>query len=187
MGLSGRNLIMFAECQTSACLLFLTFQLKSITNYLICFVIKFLKGIVGFLILVLIALHFFLLSFFFTPIPKALNVLFDIEKSDFISLSELPDYTLNAFLSDKNYEKNFLMISDDLAAFQRLIASSLKLRSRKFFDDDENRELYLNSMNFGGGVVGLQAASEYYFKKPASDLSQNEAMTLVNLFRMFGN
>ena len=144
-----------------------------------------LKGIIGILTIVLIVTHFFLLSFFFTPISKAVNILFDITKADFVQLSDLPDYTSKIFLSDKNYQKDFLIIDNNLSPFQKLISSSLELRSRKFFDENDNKELYLNTMDFGADVIGLQSASRYYFQKSILGLSQNEAIVLVNLFRVF--
>ena len=36
-------------------------------------------------------------------------------------------------------------------------------------------EVYLNSIEMGNGVYGAQAASEYWFRKNAADLSKNEA------------
>lgn len=39
-------------------------------------------------------------------------------------------------------------------------------------------ELYLNYIEFGRGIFGVQAASEYYFNKPASELTRLEAAKL---------
>jgi len=36
-------------------------------------------------------------------------------------------------------------------------------------------EVYLNSIEMGDGVYGIQAASKYWYRKNASDLSKNEA------------
>jgi penicillin-binding protein 1A len=46
---------------------------------------------------------------------------------------------------------------------------------------DEVLELYLNRTYFGDGAYGLDAASEAYFGKPASQLSLIEAATLAGL------
>ena len=147
---------------------------------------KIFKGIIGILIFVLIITHFFLLSFFFTPIPKAVNILFNINKVDFVRLSDLPNYTANTFLSDKDYQKDFLVFNDDLPIFQKIISSSLTFRSKKIFSDNDNKDLYLNVMDFGGNVIGLESASKYYFNKSVFSLTENEMVTLVNLFRVFG-
>ncbi|GGE96871.1 monofunctional biosynthetic peptidoglycan transglycosylase [Chishuiella changwenlii] len=40
-------------------------------------------------------------------------------------------------------------------------------------------EMYLNTSEMGIGVFGVEAASEYYFKKPAKDLSNNEAARIA--------
>jgi monofunctional biosynthetic peptidoglycan transglycosylase len=40
-------------------------------------------------------------------------------------------------------------------------------------------ELYLNVIEWGNGVFGIEAASEYYFGKPASQLSRDEAARLA--------
>jgi monofunctional biosynthetic peptidoglycan transglycosylase len=40
-------------------------------------------------------------------------------------------------------------------------------------------EIYLNSVEWGEGVFGAEAASQYYFKKPAARLSANEAARLA--------
>ena len=36
-------------------------------------------------------------------------------------------------------------------------------------------ERYFNSIEMGQGVFGIEAASQYYFKKSAKNLSKNEA------------
>lgn len=40
-------------------------------------------------------------------------------------------------------------------------------------------EMYLNTSEMGIGVFGVEAASEYYFKKPAKELSSNEAARIA--------
>lgn len=42
-------------------------------------------------------------------------------------------------------------------------------------------ELYLNVVEWGVGIYGVEAASRHYFSKPASDLSPGEAATLAGL------
>ncbi len=45
----------------------------------------------------------------------------------------------------------------------------------KAWSKDIILERYLNSIEMGQGVFGIQAASEYYFGKPAKDLTTSEA------------
>jgi hypothetical protein len=40
-------------------------------------------------------------------------------------------------------------------------------------------EVYLNVAQFGPGIFGVEAASRYYFRKSAADLSRHEAILLV--------
>jgi penicillin-binding protein 1A len=47
------------------------------------------------------------------------------------------------------------------------------------FGKDEILQLYLNHIYFGGPVYGIEAASRYYFGKPASSLDLAEAATLA--------
>ena len=51
----------------------------------------------------------------------------------------------------------------------------------KAYEKDEILELYLNHIYFGGGTRGIEAASQYYFRKPASDLTLREAALLAAL------
>ena len=43
--------------------------------------------------------------------------------------------------------------------------------------------LYLNRVSFGGGAVGIEAASQRYFDKPAKDLSIGEAAMLAGMMK----
>ena len=40
-------------------------------------------------------------------------------------------------------------------------------------------EVYLNSIEMGNGIYGAEAASQYWFKKPASKLSRSEAAAIA--------
>jgi membrane peptidoglycan carboxypeptidase len=42
-------------------------------------------------------------------------------------------------------------------------------------------ELYVNVIEFGPGIFGIEAAAEFYFQKPASELSINESIFLAML------
>ena len=59
------------------------------------------------------------------------------------------------------------------------------VKQQKLFDEDERQELYLNALDFGDDVIGIQSASDYYFKKPVSNLSFEEALTLAGLYKIF--
>jgi monofunctional biosynthetic peptidoglycan transglycosylase len=48
-----------------------------------------------------------------------------------------------------------------------------------FLDKQRILEIYLNSVEWGEGLFGAEAASQYYFRKPASRLGANEAAHLA--------
>ena len=56
-------------------------------------------------------------------------------------------------------------------------AKLLEMRYAK----NEILEFYLNEMPFGGGTNGVEAASQYYFRKSVRDVSLAEAVLLVNV------
>jgi len=43
-------------------------------------------------------------------------------------------------------------------------------------------EVYLNSIEMGNGIYGIEAAAQHYFKKPASKLSAQQAAAIVVCF-----
>ena len=43
--------------------------------------------------------------------------------------------------------------------------------------------MYLNVIEMGKGVYGIEAASQSYFKKPATALSRTEAATIASCLR----
>lgn len=46
---------------------------------------------------------------------------------------------------------------------------------------DRILEVYLNVIEFGNGIYGIEAASNHYFKKSASDLNSDEAALLASV------
>ena len=49
------------------------------------------------------------------------------------------------------------------------------------YSKDEILEGYLNTINYGNGVLGIENASKYYFNKSASDLTLGEASILAGI------
>lgn len=49
----------------------------------------------------------------------------------------------------------------------------------KIWNKQRILEMYLNTSEMGIGVFGIEAASEYYFNKPARDLTKNEAARIA--------
>jgi monofunctional biosynthetic peptidoglycan transglycosylase len=48
-----------------------------------------------------------------------------------------------------------------------------------FWSKERIMEVYLNSIEMGEGIYGAQAASQFYFKKDANKLTQNEAALIA--------
>lgn len=58
---------------------------------------------------------------------------------------------------------------------------SLALQVEEIYSKDEILQMYLNTINYGSGAYGIQAAAERYFSKDASELTLVEAATLVGI------
>ncbi|BDH60565.1 penicillin-binding protein [Lysinibacillus sp. PLM2] len=54
-------------------------------------------------------------------------------------------------------------------------------RLEVFYSKDEILEGYLNTVNYGHGMYGVEAASQYYFSKSASELTLAEAAMLAGI------
>lgn len=57
----------------------------------------------------------------------------------------------------------------------------LARRLEQSLSKDEILELYINHINFGHGHYGIEEAAQFYFDKPARDLSLNEASHLAGV------
>ncbi len=62
---------------------------------------------------------------------------------------------------------------------RKLKEAILALKVEKQYSKDEIITHYLNRAYFGGGAYGIEAAAEYFFAKPASDLTVPEAAMLA--------
>ena len=63
----------------------------------------------------------------------------------------------------------------------REILTAIKLE--QYYTKNEIMELYLNQVYLGGGVYGVEAASQKYFSKPAKDLTVNEAAIIAGIIQ----
>jgi len=50
-----------------------------------------------------------------------------------------------------------------------------------FWSKERILEVYLNSIEMGEGVFGAEAASQYWFKKPASSLTKDQASAIASI------
>ena len=140
------------------------------------------KIIGGFIIIGLLLAHLLLVSFFLAPMPKLLGLLIETEVG-FLTSSDIPE-NVGTFLTDNKVE----VISDyhpDSDFKAQLVASILEVRRSRFMTPSEQLALDMNLLDFGEGIIGLGAASEYYYKKPLLELADKEWITLINLQKIF--
>ena len=95
-----------------------------------------------------------------------------------------------------SWEQGASTISQQLArnlyetiGFKKTIPRKIKeaitsIQIERTYTKDEILEMYLNSIYFGHGVYGIEAAAKQYYNKRAEDLTLDEAATLVGLLRL---
>ena len=76
------------------------------------------------------------------------------------------------------------ILEDQSKAIERKIKEAyIALQLEKQFNKDEILELYLNTIYFGEGAYGVEAASRAYFGKHAKDLTLSECAVITGLVR----
>ena len=72
---------------------------------------------------------------------------------------------------------------DDRTLDRKIREAALALQLEKEYSKDQILEMYLNTVCFGQGAYGIQAAAKTYFSVPASRLDLNRSATLAGLIR----
>lgn len=72
-----------------------------------------------------------------------------------------------------------LYFSTDRSVLRKLDEYIVTKRLELFLSKDRILELYLNVVEFGPGLFGVQAAAEHYFSRDAADLSADQAAQLA--------
>lgn len=134
----------------------------------------------AFLVISLLVGHLLLVSLFLAPPEKLLAL---AEGADFLSASMIPPQ-VEQFLNDNHVGVEGTYEGDERPG-SRLVFGVLKLRENKFMDSTQQLALNMNLLDYGEGIVGLESASQYYFKKPLSEISDKEWITLINLQKIF--
>lgn len=76
------------------------------------------------------------------------------------------------------------VISDEMSdiSFKRKIREIyIALKMEELYSKDEILQMYLNTINYGSGAYGIEAASNRYFSKSADQLNLAESATLVGI------
>lgn len=90
------------------------------------------------------------------------------------------DIVEGASTISQQYARN-LYLNFDRNWSRKLKEAWLALKLEINYSKDEILEGYLNTINYGNGVMGIQNASRYYFNKSAEDLSLAEASMLAGI------
>ena len=78
----------------------------------------------------------------------------------------------NTVLSDEQFDKTLK---------RKVREAYIAVEMEKMYSKDQILMMYLNTIYYGHGAYGIQAASKTYFDKNASDLTLAEAATLIGL------
>jgi len=74
-----------------------------------------------------------------------------------------------------------LFLSPDRSFHRKIQEALLAIQIERRFTKDQIFALYANQIYLGHGVYGFEAASEYYFSKPARQLTLSEAALIAGL------
>ena len=70
---------------------------------------------------------------------------------------------------------------DDITVKRKVREAYLAMKMEERYHKDEILRMYLNTINFGAGAYGAEAAAQRYFSKPATDLTLAEAALLAGI------
>ena len=80
----------------------------------------------------------------------------------------------------QQYSRN-LYLNFDRTISRKIKEAYLAFKMEINYSKDEILEGYLNTINYGNGVLGIENASKYYFNKSSSDLTLGEASILAGI------
>ena len=83
----------------------------------------------------------------------------------------------------QQYVKQTFLDAKERTIARKLREASLAIKVERRFDKDEILERYLNTVYFGRGAYGVQAAARAYFAKDVTELDIGEAAFLAGLIR----
>lgn len=74
-----------------------------------------------------------------------------------------------------------LYLSPEKSLIRKISEAVLTWRMEKVLSKKRILELYLNGVEWGEGIFGIEAASRHYFGKPSSELTPEEAARLASV------
>ena len=83
----------------------------------------------------------------------------------------------------QQFVRNTILLDEmnDISFKRKVREIYIAVKLEEQYTKDEILLMYLNAINYGNGAYGIQAASQTYFSKNASDLTLVEAATLVGI------
>ncbi len=98
-------------------------------------------------------------------------------------IAQLEGNSEGASTITQQYVRNTLLLDEmtDVTLKRKVREAYLALQVEKIYSKDDILMMYLNTINYGDGAYGIEAAAQHYFSKSASDLTLAEAATLVGL------
>ena len=88
----------------------------------------------------------------------------------------------NSYFQTDDGEESTMAARTGMSGVQRKMQEIvLSIEAEQALSKQEILVLYLNKLNFGDNIRGIQKAAEYYFGKKAKDLSLNEAAFLAGI------
>lgn len=72
-----------------------------------------------------------------------------------------------------------LYLSNDRSYLRKAKEAVITFRLEKHLTKKRILEIYLNIIELGNGIFGVEAASQHYFKKPAKRMTRDEAIRLA--------
>jgi monofunctional glycosyltransferase len=74
-----------------------------------------------------------------------------------------------------------LFLSNERSYLRKIKEAILTFRLEKHLSKKRILELYVNIIEMGDGIFGVEAASQHYYRKPASALSFDESVRLASI------
>lgn len=136
------------------------------------------------LLIILILAHVLALILFFSA-PSFVLMLSGIPSEQQVAIDDIPVTVRQAFSFVQAAPE--LILPEPKNTLQQVSQAALELRYERKMELVDKNQVLLNTLPFGDDVVGLAQASQYYFQKPLTELSSQEAQQLAGLFRVFGS
>ena len=83
----------------------------------------------------------------------------------------------------QQYARTFAEVGKERTLTRKIREASMAVKIEREYSKDKILEFYLNTVYFGRGAYGAEAAAQAYFKKPARDLDLAEAAYLAGIIR----